>query len=65
MSRELLQRVISLEAFFRAGLEEATGLRKELERETSPAPRKGLSEAQKAIVVMKRSKRVPLTKKAS
>ena len=57
VSVNILNRVISLEAYFLAGYKEATGLRKELEGNSTPsAPPKGLSEEEIAKKVSKRMK---------
>jgi hypothetical protein len=52
---KILNEVISLEAYFKAGLQRATGLRKELENLTTPVPpRRGLSPEQRANLHTKR-----------
>ncbi len=57
--KEILEDVKSLEAFFLAGLQRATGLRTELEAETSPAPRKGrLTEIQEAKLIQRRHRNI-------
>jgi len=43
----ILNEVISLEAYFKAGYDRATLLRKRLEGKTPPAPQKGLNEDQR------------------
>lgn len=47
MDNSIINEVISLQAFFKAGYDRATILRKKLEGETSPAPTGGLSTDQK------------------
>lgn len=56
---EILREVRSLEAYFAAGLQRATGLRRELEGSGSPAPGlAGLAEKDKADLIAGRLKRM-------
>lgn len=52
-TKEIEQELIRLEAYFRTGLEAATGLRKKLGVST-PGPEKGLSPSQQAKLIAKR-----------